>query len=340
MKNKGLTFLSLLSLLLTSCGKYKDRISLFLYDYKDEFIKEFNESFKDIFSKEYDLITYYASNSQKNQNESILEELDNSNNKFFVINLVDRTSGNAIIKKCQSKNIPVVFFNRRPLSNDLIYDNSNFFYVGSDPSYEGVLQGDLINDYFIDFNNFKENFDKNGNGKLDVILIKGERSHQDAEMRSSSVISRLTDLGYEVNVLSSSYCDWNRQKSYNYFESIYEDNKNDIDLVISNNDSMALGVNDYLKSIKEDNEKTLIEEFFPIVGIDGTKEGIEASKNKDLIGTIKNDANEEAKAIYEVIKYTLNNEDFSTFPYTIDNNFILIKGYKIQFFNESNLKEE
>ena len=340
MKNKGLVFISLLSLLLSSCGNSKNRISLFLYDYKDDFISEFNESFNEIFNKEYDLKTYYASNSQKKQNESILEELDNLNNKFFVINLVDRTSGNAIIKKCKSKNVPVVFFNRRPLSNDLIYDNSNFLYVGSDPKNEGDLQAEIINDYFINFDNFKEKFDKNKNGKLDVVLIKGERSHQDAEIRNLAVVNTLTYFGYDVNIISSAYCDWNREKSNEYFESIYDEFKDDIDLVISNNDSMALGVSDYLKTLEYDKEKKLYEEFFPIVGIDGTKEGIESSKNGDLIGTVKNDAKEEAKAIYEVIKYTLNNEDFNTFPYEIDDNFILIKGYKIEFFNESNVKEE
>ncbi len=340
MKNKGLVFISLLSLLLSSCGNSKNRISLFLYDYKDEFISEFNESFASIFNKEYDLKTYYASNSQKTQNSSILNELENSNNKFFVINLVDRTSGNAIIKKCKSKNVPVVFFNRRPLSNDLIYDDSNFFYVGSDPEYEGILQSEVINDYFIDLDNFKEKFDRNKNGKLDIVLIKGERSHQDAEIRSLAVISSLINYGYDINVLSSSYCNWNRDQSYSYFESIYEELKDDIDLVISNNDSMALGVSDYLKTLRENEDNKLSEEFFPIVGIDGTKEGIEASKNGNLIGTIKNDAEKEAHAIYEVIKYTLNNKDFKDFPYTIDNNFILIKGYKIEFFNDIEIKEE
>lgn len=340
MKNKSLVLISLLPLLLSSCGNSKKRISLFLYDYKDDFINEFYESYIDVFSKEYDLKTYYASNSQKNQNESILKELDDSNNKFFIINLVDRTSGNAIIKKCKSKNIPVIFFNRRPFSNDLIYDNSNFFYVGSDSDYEGVLQGDLINDYFKGVNNFKEKFDKNRNGKLDIVLIKGERNHQDAESRSNKVISSLINFGYDVNIISSSYCDWNRLKSYNYFESIYDENKNNIDLVISNNDSMALGVSDYLKSLDYDCDKKLYEEFFPIVGIDGTKEGIEASRNGYFIGTIKNNAAEQVEAIYEVIKYTLNNENFDFFPYVINNNFILIKGYKIEFFDDNSLKEE
>ena len=339
MKNKGLIFISLLPLLLSSCGNYKKRISLFLYDKNDDFISEFNESFNEIFAKEYDLKTYYASNSQKYQNENILEELDNTNNNFFVINLVDRTSGNAIIKKCKSKNIPVVFFNRRPLSNDLIYDNSSFLYVGSDPQYEGVLQAEIINDYFINFENFKEKFDKNKNGKLDVVLIKGERDHQDAEIRNLAVNYSLIDFGYDVNLISSSYCDWSREKSNKYFESIYDEYKNDIDLVISNNDSMALGVSDYLKSLDYDCDKKLYEEFFPIVGIDGTKEGIESSKNGYLIGTVKNDSKEEAKAIYEVIKYTLNGENFESFPYVIDNNLILIKGYKIEFFNESSSKE-
>lgn len=54
--------------------------------------------------------------------------------------------------------------------------------------------------------------------------------------------------GYQVNILNTSFCDWNRVQAEEYIAKIYDEYHSDIDLVISNNDDMALGVIDYLKN--------------------------------------------------------------------------------------------
>ena len=68
---------------------------------------------------------------------------------------------------------------------------------------------------------------------------------------------------------------------------------NEIEIVIANNDDMALGAIDALK-------KEVILNPPVVVGIDGTKVGLEAVKNKDMIGTVLNDSRSQANGIIEL----------------------------------------
>lgn len=65
-----------------------------------------------------------------------------------------------------------------------------------------------------------------------------------------------------------------------------------IELVIANNDDMALGAIDALKA------SDLTKDEWPaVIGIDGTDVGLEAVKNKEMIGTVYNDKEGQADAM-------------------------------------------
>jgi methyl-galactoside transport system substrate-binding protein len=65
-----------------------------------------------------------------------------------------------------------------------------------------------------------------------------------------------------------------------------------IELIISNNDDMALGAIDALKAAKIEKSKWPV-----IVGIDGTDVGLEAVKEGEMAGTVYNDKEGQAKAM-------------------------------------------
>jgi methyl-galactoside transport system substrate-binding protein len=92
-------------------------------------------------------------------------------------------------------------------------------------------------------------------------------------------------------------------------ESIYSDN---IELLFANNDDMALGAIDYLKTISSLNSNLPFErEFFPIIGVDGTTQAMEAIQNGTLSGTVLNDGEKQAEVIFDIIKNIL---DGATLP--------------------------
>ena len=109
------------------------------------------------------------------------------------------------------------------------------------------------------------------------------------------------------------------------FYSKFEDR---IEFVFSNNDDMALGAIDYL--LENQVFKTginAVEQPFPIVGVDGTKVGIQAIKDGLLYGTTINDAEKQADAIYELVQLINNEITLKDFSYELtDNYYVYISG--------------
>lgn len=340
MKKKFKLSLLLLTILcLTSCGQKDFHISLFIYNSSDTFMKGYSELLISTLANDYEISTYYAEGSQSFQNDQILNELNNENNKLLLVNLVDRLAAKTIIEKATSLNKPIIFLNRQPLANDLI-SGKNCYYIGAKPESDGQLQAEIINEYFTSSKDFiNSNLDKNQNGLLDIILIKGEQGHQDTENRSRNAIDTLIDYGYNVNILNTSFCDWNRNQAEEYISKIYEEYQNDIDLVISNNDDMALGVIDYLKKLPSyDREIPLYETYFPIVGVDATNVGLEAIQNQEMYGTVKNDYEKQVEIIVSLIPILISNQSIDDFPYEMDSpNSFQTNGIKISQINYQNL---
>ena len=99
MKNRSCLLLSCL-FLLVSCGEKKTEASVFIYNENDTFIRSLNHALQaELDGKGYSYSVKYASNSQIQQNESIVDARDSGNSKRRFINLVDRLSSGAIIDK-------------------------------------------------------------------------------------------------------------------------------------------------------------------------------------------------------------------------------------------------
>lgn len=313
------------SLIISSCNNKKIDVSLFIYDSSDTFINSLQKELESSFKKNnYTYKTYDAELSQIHQIEDINETIENSSSKVLLVNPVDRLSSGAIIEKACIKNIPVIFFNREPIISDLEKgreSNKNLFYVGTDPSLEGKLQAKMLENLFGDPNNLSTKYDKNGDGVIQAVMIKGEIGHQDTERRSKAVLNQFSSDGYKVEVLTSTYCNWNKKTAYENFQDIVKDYIDNIEVVISNNDDMAIGAIDYLldnELFKYEKE----EQLFPIVGVDGTDIGQSYVKKGLLYGTVKNEGSQQSEAILALLDYLFNNKEIDeSFPYSSSNGY-------------------
>lgn len=322
--------IGLISISLMSCGENNSHISLFVYTSLDTFMQGYAKQIQDTLKDKYNVITFDGESSQTYQNDQIVSEINNPESKFLLINLVDRLASKTIIEKASTESKPIVFLNREPLEKDLS-GSELAYYVGARPESDGEIQGNIINEFFESSTNFLVNYDRNSNGKLDILLIKGEQGHQDTENRSQYSINRLKSLGYDTNIIDSRFCDWIRTSATEFLSEVYEDYKDDIDVIISNNDDMALGAIDYLKTLPEyDPELALYDQYPLIVGVDATEVGLEAIVNKEMYGTVRNDYETQVEIIDTLIDYLLNEKDMSSFPYPTDSkNFYRTDGIKI-----------
>lgn len=314
-----------LSLTMSSCSTEKRDVSLFIYNTKDSFIYSLQTEIENSLTKKnYTYKTYDAELSQIVQNENIIDTIDEAKSKILFINPVDRLSASAIIEKVSDKDVPVVFFNREPLTIDMENGrkkNPNLFYVGTDPTFEGKTQVKLLENIFGDPKSLSSTYDKNGDGKIQMVMIKGEIGHQDTERRSKAVLNQFAEDGYQVEVLTSTYCNWSKETAYNNFQDIVRDYGDKIELIVSNNDDMAIGAIDYLleKGIFSKDYDT---QPIPVVGVDGIDVGLDYIRQGLLYGTVKNEGKQQAETIISIADVLLKGGVIDdTFPYETNDGY-------------------
>lgn len=127
---KILAGLALVSWMLTLCGcgtapTPTIRVGVALYQQEDTFISTVAQSLQQKALEEeqargvkINLSVADGRGSQTQQNEQVDRFLDQ---KYDVIcvNIVDRTAAAVIIDKAQAAGVPVIFFNRQPVEEDL-----------------------------------------------------------------------------------------------------------------------------------------------------------------------------------------------------------------------------
>ena len=326
--------LVLITIALPGCRQGGAKVAFFLYSGDDTFISEMMGHITARLPAGLDFEVRDAGNSQSIQNQQIVELIDGGFD-LFVINAVDRLASSSIVEKCEKSEVPVIFFNREPLEDALT--DSNAFYVGASADSLGRKQAEMVAELF-GYTFAGSDYDKNGDGKLQIVILKGEQGHQDAEKRTDNCVDRLKELGFIVDVLAIEVANWNRREGYQAMRRLYNLHGEDIELIFANNDDMALGAIDYLLDAGLfSTGNAFHEQPFLIIGVDGTAVGLAAIEKGLLYGTVNNDSVKQVDAILMLMDYITTDRDFDDFPYAITNNhYIYIDGDVI---TQENLKD-
>lgn len=227
-----------------------------------------------------------SQNSQPTQNDKV-DLFITKGAKALIINPVDRTAAGVIIDKAKPKDIPVVFLNREPLPEDM-KKWDKVYYVGAKAEESGTMSGQIIADYW----KSHPEADKNKDGVLQYVMLKGEPGHQDAELRTKFSVQALEDSGIKVEKLAEDTAMWDRVKGQEKMAAFLAASGDKIEAVLANNDDMALGAIEALKAngYFKDNK------FMPVVGVDATAPAVQALEEGSLLGTVLNDAKNQGKA--------------------------------------------
>lgn len=276
------------------------KIGVTVYDQYDTFVSQMMTDFNEYAAEQEEqtgiainVEVYNAAGSQSTQNSQVEEMLDAGCN-VICVNLVDRTEPTTIIDMAEKNNVPVIFFNRELVEEDLErWDR--VYYVGAKAFESGIMQGEIAADAF------RENpdADKNGDGVFQYVVLEGEAGHQDAIVRTEYAVSTIIDNGVEVEKLAYGIANWNRAQAQTKMAQMLAEYDGEIELVIANNDDMALGAIDALKA------SHLKRSDWPVVvGIDGTDVGLAAVASGEMVGTVYNDKEGQAQAMLD-LAYTL-----------------------------------
>ena len=266
------------------------RVGVITYSQDDPFINaltdELKAYLKTMESEERRIIVSIKSGNddQQEQNEKV-EEMIDAGCDVLCVNLVDRTAPYRIIRMARNENIPVIFFNREPVKEDLMQWDK-LYYVGCDAEQSGIMQGEIAAEYI----NSHPEVDKNEDGKIQYVLLEGEAGHQDAISRTEYSVKTLMKNDVSLEKLSYQFADWNRGQAENRMNRLISQYGTEIELVLSNNDEMALGAVEAYRKVGY-----IRKDWSVIFGIDGLEDALEAVKAGEMQGSIYNDRVDQAK---------------------------------------------
>lgn len=301
----------------------KGEVSVFYYTYSDTYISSVRSAMDKLLTDagiKYQ--NYDANNNQTTQTEQVTTAIA-KNSSLLIVNVVDTGSNDAaqnIIDLAKAKNIPVIFFNRS-VDETVVSSYDKCVFVGTDYEMAGHMQGEMIGEYVLA--NY-DAIDLNGDGKISYVMFKGQEGNMEAIARTQYGVEDcnkvLTAAGkpeiefYDANNSNKYLVDqngtWSSQAANDYLSTILaqysETNKNMVELVIANNDEMALGA---ISGLQNAGYNTGSGKSIPVFGVDATDAAKAAIAAGTMVGTIKQDADGMANAINTIANNYINGKD-------------------------------
>ena len=274
-----------------------DDIYTFYYNGDSEFILRFNASLKAYArNRDVEIEFFDAKNSSSMQLNQIYSSI--SSKDSLIINLVDPKMASEIIYHAKSYGNRIVFFNRKPSDADLKkYDRA--WYVGTNSSAAGRYQFEIIHDYL----NEIKGVDRNKDGVLNIVILQGEIDHTDTKGRTEQIKKMLDEAGIKYSIISENYDNWDSKAAFEDVKAqAAKVGLKNIDMIIANNDSMAVGAVDYLNTAgynlgREHKDKS---KYIPVFGVDGIPNATEYINQDKMTGTVFADFTALAKVCVDI----------------------------------------
>lgn len=307
----------MLTACMSGCGKKSSagEISVFYYTFSDTYISTVRSAMDKILRDNGVKFNSYDANSNQSTQTEQIDIALSKGASMLVVNIVDTGSNDAaqnIVDKAKAKNVPVIFFNRS-VDKSVVSSYDKCIFVGTDYEMAGHMQGEMIGDYLL--KNY-DAVDLNKDGKISYVMFKGQEGNMEAIARTQYGVEdankvltaagkpemKFYDSQNQNGYLVDQDGNWSSAAATNYMGTILaqfsESNKNMVELVIANNDEMALGAVSALQGAGYNKQggKTI-----PVFGVDATEAARTAIKEGRMTGTIKQDGEGMAKAIYTIV---------------------------------------
>ena len=223
------------------------------------------------------------SGSDVNAQLQLVEDAKSNGYEAIIMILAD--SDTALQMQVASNDLPIVYVNSRP--DDSVLEANQYVFVGSDEEQAGEYQAEYV-------------WEKLGKpSSLNAIILEGEQGLSGTIGRTSAVKNYFKDQGVEVNYVFVDFCNWSDKTAEEKLEVFYKTGQS-FDAVFCNNDTMALGACESLKSHGYDLDK------IPVCGVDATEDGCASINAGDMQFTVLQDAEGQANAAVQACATLVN----------------------------------
>jgi inositol transport system substrate-binding protein len=186
----------------------------------------------------------------------------------IIVNPVDTSATAAITRAAADAGVPLVYVNREPIDVDKLGPKAAF--VASNEADSGTLETKEVCKLL--------------GGKGNILVIEGVLSNQSAVQRTKDVHEVISTPDCSgIKVVAEQTANYDRTQGQNLMTNWLSKGMQ-FDAVVSNNDEMAIGAIQAMKSAGVDTKKMIVG------GIDATQDGLAAMKAGDLKVTVFQDA--------------------------------------------------
>ena len=293
-----------------------ESVAVFWYTFADDYLSTVRAALDSEFEtagisyKDYD-----GNGNQTDQTNQITTAIA-AGVKVLVVNQVESNSVDTtknILEQAAAADAKVIFFNRSISEDDAeaesLLNEYGSAFIDTDYTQAGHLEGQMIGEYLVA--NF-DDVDLNGDGVISYVMFKGQEGNTEAIARTQYSVedanSALTAAGkaelayYDSSAATQYLVDangtWSQEAAFNHLETVLsqynEENGNMPELIIANNDSMALGAIQSLQGhgYNDGNGTTI-----PVFGVDAIQAAKDAIDAGQMTGTVKQDGEGMAKVV-------------------------------------------
>ena len=267
------------------------KVSILLYKADDTYVASVAEAMRKLFLGRVELEIFDGKADPVLQAEQFDAAMD-ANANALIINLVDPKTAGVFMARARNVNIPIIFFNREP-DLETMKSYPRVAFVGTVPEAAGQMQGDLIAMLF----EKHPEYDRNHDGIIEYIMFYGETDNPEAVARTEHSVRRAMERGVHLKPLGTYFCSWDATQAEQAMQSAWPAYGQKLELIISNNDTMALGAIKALNRYGFNLPDAPADKIIPVVGVDATEEAVEAIGKGMMSATVKQDSQAMAEAV-------------------------------------------
>lgn len=222
-----------------------------------------------------DLKVEDAQNDVAKQQDQV-QNLITNGAKILIINPVDTSAMKPITKLAQDAEIPLIYVNRNPFGDQ--DPPEGVYYVGSKEMEAGQMQAEHLMKLV-------------GDKPTNVAILQGELTTESTQKRTEGNTSVL-DKNPNIKVLAKESGNYKRDQGMTLAENWITAYGKDLNVILSNNDEMALGA---LKALKEANRTDVI-----VMGVDAIEDALKSIKAGEMNASALQDLEGQGKLAMEV----------------------------------------
>jgi len=295
-------------------------VGVLIYKYDDTYISTVRNALEAALDGKAEVIMQDGKGDQATQNDQ-LDVMIEKGVDVLAVNMVDAKAAAGVVEKAKEAGIPTVFFNREP-DTEVIASYEKAIFIGTNAADAGKMQGDLVKKIF----DANPAYDLNGDGKVQYVMFQGEPDNPEAIARTKYSVDQAVENGVVMEqVGETQVCNWDTEMAQKAMEAMLAANEGKIELVLANNDGMAIGCVAALSNIGY-NTGAEGAGFIPVIGVDATDAAKDAIANGTMSATVLQDGQAMGNAIAAVcLNMAAGNDALADTEYVLDDTGVAVR---------------